>query len=176
MRASRLRSLTVLLLTMTNVIVMTTPALSAMGGGESRQGSLGNENYDAGVDAFDRKDWPGVIEQMSQVITRRPWHDNAHNLMGFAYRKLGDYDRSLASYTRALSLNPHNRAALEYLGEAYLDLNQPERAEEILGRLELECKRIAIGISGDGGSASQHHSVGETKFDDQARKGKTLPL
>ena len=87
---------------------------------------------------------------MAKVVERRPWHDNAHSLMGFAYRKLGDYDRSLQFYGKALELNPHNREALEYLGEAYLDLGDVAKAEEVLGRLEAECKRIAVGVSNGG--------------------------
>jgi tetratricopeptide (TPR) repeat protein len=63
--------------------------------------------------------------------------------LGFAHRQLGDFDRSLAFYDKALTLNPHNREALEYLGEAYLDMDQPERTEEVLAKLALECERVA---------------------------------
>ena len=76
-----------------------------------------------------------MIEHMTRVIAQRPWHDDAHNLMGFAYRKLGDYDRALEAYDRALELNPHHRGALEYLGEAYLELDRPELAKDMLDRL-----------------------------------------
>ena len=55
----------------------------------------------------------------------RPWDAEAHNLAGHAYRKLGDYERALTLYDQALRLNPHHRGALEYLGEAYLELDRP---------------------------------------------------
>ena len=106
-----------------------------------------DEDFAAGTEAFEREDWARVIEHMSKVIARRPWHDEAHNRLGFAHRKLGDYDRSLEHYHRALQLNPHNRGALEYLGEAYLELGQEGRAREVLHLLETECQRVA-----DGGS------------------------
>lgn len=102
-----------------------------------------NDAYGQGLKAFDAEDWQGVIELMNHVVREKPWHDNAYSLLGFAHRKLGDFDSSLAFYDKALTLNPHNREALEYLGEAYLDMDQPERTEEILATLAVECERVA---------------------------------
>jgi tetratricopeptide (TPR) repeat protein len=99
--------------------------------------------YDAGVAAFEQEDWQGVLDHMSQALEIRPWQDNAHNLMGFAYRKLGDYPAALEAYGKALTLNPYNRGALEYLGEAYLELDRPDDAKATLDRLADACRRIA---------------------------------
>ncbi len=66
---------------------------------------------------------------MARVIELRPWDAEAYNLAGHAHRKLGDYERALAFYDQALDLNPHHRGALEYLGEAYLELDRPADAE-----------------------------------------------
>lgn len=103
----------------------------------------GDAELDAGRAAFDRQDWPGVVENISAVVDRRPWDDAAHTMLGFAYRKLGHYDLSLAHYDKALELNPHNRGALEYLGEAYLEMERPHDARRTLDRLGLVCRRIA---------------------------------
>lgn len=102
-----------------------------------------DDPYVLGQRAFDKEDWPSVIDYMSAVVKEKPWHDNAYSLLGFAHRKLGDFERSLAFYDKALTLNPHNREALEYLGEAYLDMDQPERTEDVLETLALECERVA---------------------------------
>jgi tetratricopeptide (TPR) repeat protein len=123
------------------------PAGAVMSGDESARAPSSDADYAAGVTAFEHGDWAGVIEHMTKVIERRPWHDNAHSLMGFAYRKQGDYARSLQFYDQALALNPHNRGALEYLGEAYLEMGQPEQAKGALDRLATECRRIAVGFS-----------------------------
>jgi tetratricopeptide (TPR) repeat protein len=123
------------------------PAGAVMSGDESPRAPSSDTDYAAGVIAFDQGDWQGVIDHMTKVIERRPWHDNAHSLMGFAYRKLGDYDRSLLFYGQALELNPHNRGALEYLGEAYLEIGEPEQAKAALDRLATECQRLAAGFS-----------------------------
>jgi tetratricopeptide (TPR) repeat protein len=101
--------------------------------------------YAAGVAAFEQEDWQGVLDHMSQALEARPWQDNAHNLMGFAYRKLGDYPAALDAYGKALTLNPYNRGALEYLGEAYLELDRPDDARATLDRLAEACRRIAHG-------------------------------
>ena len=103
----------------------------------------GDADLDAGKAAFEREDWPAVVESISKVVARRPWDDVGHTLLGLAYRKLGHYDLSLRHYGRALELNPHNRGALEYLGEAYLELGQPAAAEQMLERLRVACIRVA---------------------------------
>ena len=126
------------------------PAGAVASGDESTRAESGDKDYAAGKRAFEAEDWQGVIDNMAKVIERRPWHDNALSFMGYAYRRLGDYDQALAFYGRALDRNPRNRGALEYLGEAYLELGQPEKAKEMLDRLEAECKRIAVGFSNGG--------------------------
>ena len=131
------------------------PAVAVTSGGMSEQAPPADDDYAQGKAAFDREDWPAVIEHMRRVIAERPWHDDAYNLMGFALRKLGDYDRALEAYDRALELNPHHRGALEYLGEAYLELDRPELAKDMLDRLAAECQRIAVGAIADGGWQSR---------------------
>jgi Flp pilus assembly protein TadD len=125
------------------------PALAITSGGDSgasRPAPDGTtDDYAAGRAAHDRGDWQAVIERMERVIELRPWDAEAHNLAGHAYRKLGDYERALTLYGQALRLNPHHRGALEYLGEAYLELDRPGDAEQLLARLETECRRIADG-------------------------------
>jgi tetratricopeptide (TPR) repeat protein len=101
--------------------------------------------YAAGVAAFEQEDWQGVLDRMSEALEVRPWQDNAYNLMGFAYRKLGDYPAALEAYDKALTLNPYNRGALEYLGEAYLELDRPDDAKATLDRLAEACRLLAHG-------------------------------
>lgn len=60
----------------------------------------------------------------------------AWNLAGYSYRKLGKYDSALAAYGRCLRIQPDYAAAREYLGEAYVELNQLDKAREQLTWLE----------------------------------------
>jgi tetratricopeptide (TPR) repeat protein len=104
-----------------------------------------DDPYAAGIAAFEQEDWQAVLVHMGAALDARPWLDNAHNLMGFAYRRLGDYPAALDAYGKALTLNPYNRGALEYLGEAYLELDRPDDAKDALDRLAEACRLLAHG-------------------------------
>ena len=124
------------------ISLLAAPAHAIMGTDESALPSSSDPDFAAGLAAYEREDWRALIGHMAAVLEGRPWHDDAQALTGYAYRKLGDYDRSLAHYDRALALNPHNMNALEYLGEAYLELDRPEDAAALLARLEDVCRRL----------------------------------
>ena len=142
--------LAIVLLVLTAGMFTAEPGFGVASGDESSRAESSDKDYAAGKRAYEAEDWQGVIDSMQKVVDRRPWHDNALSYMGYAHRKLGNYEQALSHYNRALERNPRNRGALEYLGEAYLDLGQPEKAKEMLDRLEAECKRIAIGFTNGG--------------------------
>jgi tetratricopeptide (TPR) repeat protein len=122
------------------------PAVAITGLDESPPAPAGAvDHYGLGFAAHKRGDWQAVIDHMAKVIERRPWDAEAHNLSGHAWRKLGDYERALVLYDKALELDPHHRGALEYLGEAYLELDRPDDAGALLERLAIACRRVADG-------------------------------
>jgi tetratricopeptide (TPR) repeat protein len=102
-----------------------------------------DDPYAAGVAAFEQEDWQGVLVHMGAALEARPQQDNAYSLMGSAYRKLGDHPAALEAYGEALALNPHNRGALEGLGETWLELDRPDDARATLDRLADACRRLA---------------------------------
>lgn len=57
-------------------------------------------------------------------------HADLYNLLGFSLRKTGDYSRALTYYQKALDFDPNHKSAREYLGELFLETNQPEKARE----------------------------------------------
>jgi cytochrome c-type biogenesis protein CcmH/NrfG len=73
------------------------------------------------------------------IETKDPNNADAHTMLGFSYRKLGTFDKSMDSYQRALKIDANNRSAHEYLGELYLDMNQPDNAEKQLVVLKKAC-------------------------------------
>ncbi len=121
------------------------PAGAVTGFAAAPPPAAADDPYAAGVAAFEQEDWQAVLEHMRAALALRPWQDNAHNLMGFAYRKLGDYPAALDAYGKALTLNPYTRGALEYLGEAYLELDRPDDAKATLERLADACRLLAHG-------------------------------
>jgi tetratricopeptide (TPR) repeat protein len=136
------------------LLTLVPSALAVLSGDDSPPVAVpGDPDQEAGLAAWRREDWHGVIEHMTRVIARRPWDDNAYNRLGFAYRKLGDYRQAVAHYQRALALNPYHRGALEYLGEAYLEQGCLPQARDLLSRLEHTCRRVLTETSGDGWQA-----------------------
>lgn len=123
------------------------PALAVFSGDMSPRARSSDEDYANGIEAFDAKDWPAVVEHMSKVVARRPHHDNAWARLGFALRQLKRYDESLVAYGKSIELNGGNRSALEYLGEAYLELDRLADAEGLLARLETECRKVVVSFS-----------------------------
>jgi tetratricopeptide (TPR) repeat protein len=138
------------------------PALAVFSGEMSPRARSGDSDYADGIEAWEKENWPAVILAMEKVVARRPHHDNAWTRLGYAYRKLRNYDKSLSAYDRALTRNPRNRAALEYLGEAYVELNRIGEAKSMLDRLAAECRRISLTFS-DGKFADGCDEFGDLK-------------
>jgi Flp pilus assembly protein TadD len=125
-------------------LILATAAHAVMSGYDSPPSTASNQPaYNVGMEAFKRGDWQGVIDSMSQAIKRRPWHDDAYNAMGYAYRQMGNYPAALAAYDKALELNPYHRGALEYLGETYLLMGCRAKAQTLLTTLATACQRVS---------------------------------
>jgi Flp pilus assembly protein TadD len=73
------------------------------------------------------------------VVNKQPKNADAHNLLGFSYRKLGKFDPARKHYARALKLDPKHKGALEYLGELNLQTGDLKGAEALLTRLAAAC-------------------------------------
>ncbi len=59
--------------------------------------------------------------------------------IGFSTRKLGDWDKAMEHYGRALAANPDYTIARAYLGEAYLQRGQKDKAVEQLEEIAARC-------------------------------------
>ena len=71
-----------------------------------------------------RKQYAAALKDFQAAAAADPRNYRAHNGSGYSYRKLGQYDRALASYERALALAPASTEAIEYRAKAYLALNR----------------------------------------------------
>lgn len=97
------------------------------------------EKYKDAVAAVEKKDYRGAISLLKDVIEQDSRNADALNYLGFSYRKLGDFNQALSFYKRALDVSPDHKGANEYIGQAYLGLNQPALADSHLARLERIC-------------------------------------
>jgi tetratricopeptide (TPR) repeat protein len=127
-----------------------TPLLLALmaGGASANMGrdadttATTDADFAAGRKAIDGEDWPAAVTAMEKAVAANPSSPDAHNWLGFAHRKLGQFDASFAAYAEALRLDPKHRGAHEYIGEAYLMTRQLAKAEAHLAELEKICTPI----------------------------------
>jgi Flp pilus assembly protein TadD len=96
-------------------------------------------NVDAGRKAIDAKDYKTAIGYLTKAVQEEPNNADAHNMLGYSYRNVKTFDKSLEHYQRALKIDANHRSAHEYLGELYLDMNQLANAEKQLAALKKAC-------------------------------------
>jgi len=72
----------------------------------------------------------GAARNFEKATMNAPRMVQAYSELGFALRKLGRYEESLAAYDKALTIVPNYAPALEYRAEAYLGLNRVAEAKE----------------------------------------------
>jgi tetratricopeptide (TPR) repeat protein len=61
---------------------------------------------------------------LEYVVRKQPKSYPAQSELGFTLRKLGRFDDSLEAYDKALAVKPGYAPAIEYRGEAYLELGR----------------------------------------------------
>jgi len=96
-------------------------------------------DFKAGKKALSAQDWTGAIAAFEQAALRDPLNADIQNYIGYAYRRLRRFEPAMGHYQQALTLNPRHRGAREHLGEAYLVLGEPAKAEQMLAELENLC-------------------------------------
>ena len=92
---------------------------------------------DAYATIYERNDYNSAIEQL-----RALGHDdyaNVANLIGYSYRKLGDYKLSQVWYERALKSDPNHVLTWNYYGFWQLEQGNREQAEYHLRRIGEIC-------------------------------------
>ena len=86
---------------------------------------------------YDRHDYASAIAQL-KALGRDDVADVA-NLIGYSYRKLGDYKVSQAYYERALQADPNHVRTWQYYGLWQLEQGNRESAQYHLGRIKQIC-------------------------------------
>ncbi|HEY3215342.1 MAG TPA: tetratricopeptide repeat protein [Candidatus Eisenbacteria bacterium] len=82
------------------------------------------------------KKFKRALDRGERAVALDSTYHEAWNLVGYAARKLGNYDKAFAAYDKCLSLDPDYAPAREYLGEAWLERGDAKKAREQLARLE----------------------------------------
>jgi len=96
-------------------------------------------NYVAGVSAAKAGKYQEALNDFTRALQANPKDANTLNMLGYTNRKLGNFPASLDYYQKALAIDPKHRGAHEYLGELYLDMKQPDKAQAELKTLDDLC-------------------------------------
>jgi len=96
-------------------------------------------DFSAGKRAIGAGDWKGAIEALTKAALRDDRNADIQNYLGYAYRRLRQFDLATQHYQQALTLNPRHRSAHEHLGEVYLVRGDLTKAKEHLAALEQIC-------------------------------------
>ena len=104
-------------------------------------------DYAAGKRAIDAKDWAEAVRRFERAKVRNPDQADVHNLLGFSYRNLRQYEPAFVAYKRAIEIDPRHRGAHEYIGETYLAVGDLANAQKHLAALRdicvLPCEELA---------------------------------
>ena len=89
----------------------------------------------------EKKDWQGAQAALKDALTANPQNAEYHNLYAYTIRKgpSPNMDLVFKHYGEALRLKPEYRGAHEYIGEAYLMVNNLAKAREHLSVLDRLC-------------------------------------
>jgi len=100
----------------------------------STQDAAFTKNYRAAYETiYDRHDYAAAIEQLKAL-----GHDDmaaVANLIGYSYRKLGDYKVSQIWYERALKADPSHVKTWQYYGLWQVEQGNREQAQYHLNRI-----------------------------------------
>ncbi|OCA76932.1 aerotolerance regulator BatC [Chryseobacterium artocarpi] len=98
---------------------------------------FGQENYRTlvheGNQKFDGKDYDGASSKYMEAVKSNEKDFTAHYNMGNALYKSKKYEEAKAEFEKAEQLSqtlPDKAAALHNLGNAYMQMNQPEKAAD----------------------------------------------
>ena len=91
--------------------------------------------------ASERKDWTGAQAVLRDAVAKSPSNAEYHNMYAYNLRMGPNPDMSLVfkHYNEALRIEPKHKGANEYLGEAYLMVNNLPKAKEQLAALDKIC-------------------------------------
>jgi tetratricopeptide (TPR) repeat protein len=86
---------------------------------------------------YDRNDYAAGIEQLKAL--GHDEHPNVANLIGYSYRKLGDYKLSQVWYERALKADPNHVLTWQYYGLWQIEQGNRDQAQYHLNRIAAIC-------------------------------------
>ncbi len=132
----------ILLLTLLTIALPGPAGADGGGGGQGADATPAkpeDPQYTAAVKAIKANEYAKAIPLLEGVVSRDGKNADAYNWLAYATRKNGNPAASLPLYQKALAIDPKHRGAHEYIGEAYLMLDNLPKAKEHLRTLNSLC-------------------------------------
>ena len=111
----------------------------AMGNQDAKPSQAKNNEFNDGKSAVYSGRFETAIQILKKVISDEPRNADAHNYLGYSYRKLGKLDLAASSYFKVFAINPDHKGALEYQGELFLKQGNLSAAKLNLEKLAKLC-------------------------------------
>jgi hypothetical protein len=90
-----------------------------------------------------RKEYERAARDFEKSIGQNSELHQSHAALGFALRSVGKYEDALAAYNRALEIQPGYAEAIEYRGEAYLELGRLDEVKSAYMKLFPSVRKLA---------------------------------
>ena len=95
--------------------------------------------YSRAVKFIDQERFFEAKKVLKAYTKSKPEDSYGWTLYAFSERKLGGLEKAKGLYEKALSLDADNKAALEYQGELFVELEMPALAQANLEKLNILC-------------------------------------
>ena len=121
------------------LIINSNNVFSAGSSSDSNNAKTKSSAYLSAEKLINKKQFSDAILKLNDALASDSKNADIYNYLGFSHRKLGKMEQAAVYYNKALEINPKHKGALEYQGEMYLTLNEINKAEENLKKLDKIC-------------------------------------
>ena len=130
------------------IILFTVSIAVAAGGSGGSSGGSGGDGVNYGKYSAELKPifvminnemYEEALIELETFVYENPQSADGWNSIGFASRKLGNFEDAERYYSLGLEINSEHKGILEYQGELYIQTNRIEKAKENLAILDKMC-------------------------------------
>ena len=95
--------------------------------------------YKKATKQLKEEDYKSALKTLKKYTKSKKKDADGWTLLAFTNRKLKNYSEAESLYTKALSLDPNSKIAIEYQGELFVELGRIDEANANLAKLKELC-------------------------------------